>query len=42
MHQVLYVDSTFFQAFSFELIAGDPETALRRKDQIVISREIAL
>ena len=42
MYQVYYVDSTFLQTLSFPLIAGAPETALNKKDRIVISEEIAL
>lgn len=32
-----YADSTFFEIFSFRMIAGDPETALDGPDQVVIS-----
>ncbi len=41
MQQVIYADSTFLETFSFPLIAGDPKTALAKKDQIIISEEIA-
>jgi putative ABC transport system permease protein len=36
-----FADSTFFQIFSFPLIAGDPATALTEPNTIVISRRIA-
>jgi putative ABC transport system permease protein len=36
-----YVDSTWFQIFSFELEAGDPNTCLTSKEAIVISRVAA-
>ncbi len=32
-----YVDSTFFQVFSFKLLQGDPETALTRRDAVVLT-----
>lgn len=41
MYQVYYVDSTFLETLSFPLIAGDPETALKKEDGVVISEEIA-
>lgn len=36
-----FADSTFFDIFSFEFVAGDPKTALQEKGSIVISEEIA-
>ncbi|KPL06273.1 hypothetical protein AMJ86_09055 [bacterium SM23_57] len=36
-----FVDSTFFDIFTFPLLAGDPKTALRDPFTIVISPEIA-
>ena len=36
-----FADSTFFEIFSFALIAGDPATALDEPNQIVISKSIA-
>lgn len=36
-----FADSTFFDIFSFDFVAGDPKTALREKGSIVISEEIA-
>src|SRR5690349_2686353 len=41
MYQVYYVDSTFLQTLSFPLMAGDQATALKKKDGVVISEEIA-
>ena len=37
-----YVDSTFFQLFSFPLIEGDPRTALTEPGTMVISERIAM
>lgn len=37
----LAVDSTFFTIFSFKLIEGDPETALKTKNAVVLSWEFA-
>lgn len=42
MHRVLYVDSSFLQTLTFPLKHGDAATALLKKDQIVVSEEIAL
>jgi putative ABC transport system permease protein len=39
--KVFYVDSNFFQFFSFPLIEGDPATALREPNSIVITETIA-
>ncbi len=36
-----YVDSTFFQLFSYEFAAGSPATALREPNTIVISQQLA-
>lgn len=36
-----YVDSSLFDIFSFQLLAGNPETALTRPNTVVISRDIA-
>lgn len=38
---VLAVDSTFFKVFSFQLIKGDPKTALKDPGGILISESIA-
>lgn len=38
---VTYVDSTFFQMFSFDLLEGDPQTCLRGKEGIVLTRDLA-
>ena len=39
--KLVYVDSTFFELFSFPLIAGDPATALDRPNTVIISQKIA-
>lgn len=39
--QVLFADSTFLQIFSFPLVAGNPETALRNPDGILLTESIA-
>ncbi|MDX1627778.1 MAG: ABC transporter permease [Fulvivirga sp.] len=39
---ILAADSNFFSFFDFELIYGNPETALNGVDQVVISREMAI
>ncbi len=36
-----YADSTFFEVFDFELLSGNPETALAQPNTMVISRDIA-
>jgi putative ABC transport system permease protein len=36
-----YVDTTFFDVFSFKLRYGNPETALKRKQSIIIDKGIA-
>jgi predicted permease len=38
---LLFVDSTFFDVFSFPLVAGNPETALRNPDGIVVTESMA-
>lgn len=37
----LYVDSTFFNIFSFKLLEGDPSEVLRLQNNVVISRSFA-
>lgn len=37
-----YVDSNFFQIFSYDLIAGNESTALKEPSSLVISKEIAI
>ena len=39
--RVFYVDSTFFDLFSFPLLLGDPETVLDEPDALVLSETIA-
>ena len=36
-----YVDTNFFKVFSFNLIEGDPNTALKNPNSVVITKEIA-
>ncbi len=38
---VYFADSTLFQVFSFRLAAGNPQTALREQDGVVISDKMA-
>jgi putative ABC transport system permease protein len=38
----LLADSTFFNIFSFELLEGNPETALKTRNSVVLSKEFAL
>jgi putative ABC transport system permease protein len=40
-HGVLAADSNFFDLFSFALLAGDPSTALRHPNSVVLTRDIA-
>lgn len=40
--RVLYADSNFFTFFSFKLLQGDPRTALREPNSIVITEPLAL
>ncbi|HWA32699.1 MAG TPA: ABC transporter permease, partial [Cyclobacteriaceae bacterium] len=37
---VLYAGPEFFDVFSFNLLAGDPATALQKKYQVVLTREL--
>jgi len=39
--QITAADSTFFKIFSFKLLAGDPNTALKDPHSIVIDEEMA-
>ena len=39
--KILYADSTLFEVFDFEMLAGNPETALVQPQAVVITREIA-
>lgn len=39
--KILHVDSTFFQIFSFPLVAGDLQTALNQPNTVVLSKEVA-
>ncbi len=39
--QVYFADSTFFEVFTFPLIAGNPETALREPFSVVITENMA-
>jgi putative ABC transport system permease protein len=39
--KVMYVDSTFFQLFSFDLLAGNPRTALTDPRSVVLTDETA-
>ena len=38
---IVYADSSFFNIFSFNLIAGDPSTALNQPNQVVITAKSA-
>jgi putative ABC transport system permease protein len=38
---LLYADPSFFDVFSFELLSGDPATALNEPNSIVITEEMA-
>lgn len=40
-NKVLYADSNFFQFFSFELLQGDPKTALIEPNSIVLTEDLA-
>lgn len=40
-NDVIYSDSNFFSFFSFELIAGDPNTVLNEPNTLVISQALA-
>ncbi|WP_164851290.1 FtsX-like permease family protein [Larkinella soli] len=39
--RLLFVDSTFFNIFSFRLLTGDPKTALQRPGNVVITESTA-
>src|ERR1700712_2097651 len=39
--RVFYVDSTFFQVFSFKLVKGDQATALSRVDGVLLTQDMA-
>ncbi|HKK09467.1 MAG TPA: ABC transporter permease [Bacteroidales bacterium] len=39
--QRIHVDSTFFQLFSFKLIRGNPEEALKRPKSVVLTKSVA-
>jgi putative ABC transport system permease protein len=39
--RVFFVDSNFFQFFSFRLLEGDPKTALKEPNSIVFTSELA-
>jgi putative ABC transport system permease protein len=39
--QILYVDSTFLEMFSFPLVEGNPETALENPEGILITKGMA-
>ncbi len=39
--EVFYTDSTFFSAFTFPLLSGNPATALKDPDAVVISEDMA-
>ena len=39
--QFLYADSTFFDVFSFDLLRGNPETALVEPYSVVLTRSVA-
>jgi putative ABC transport system permease protein len=39
--KVLYADSNFFQFFSFKLLEGDPATALKEPNSIVLTPDLA-
>jgi putative ABC transport system permease protein len=39
--QFYYADSTFFDVFTFNMISGDPRTALQGKNNIVLTRSMA-
>jgi len=39
--KIAFADSTFFEVFRFDFVAGNPETALTRPGQVVITDRIA-
>jgi putative ABC transport system permease protein len=40
--QILFADDTFFDVFNFKVTSGDPKTALRRLNSVVITEKTAL
>lgn len=40
--KTLAVDSTFFNVFSFDIIEGNPKTALQKPNSVILTRETAL
>ncbi len=41
IHNIYFASSSFFNVFSFPLLSGDPKTALKEPNTVVISEEIA-
>ncbi len=41
MEEIHYVDSAFFQVFSFKLLEGSPEMALNRPNTLVLTQSVA-
>ncbi len=41
LEQIMYTDSSFFDFFTFELLAGDPMNVLNSKDKCVITKDMA-
>jgi len=39
--KIVYADSTLFQVFDFELLAGNPNTALSKPNTVVLTRKMA-
>jgi putative ABC transport system permease protein len=39
--KIIYADSNFFEFFSFKLVEGDPKTALKEPNTLVITRSMA-
>ncbi|MEM6525751.1 MAG: ABC transporter permease [Bacteroidota bacterium] len=40
-NKIFYVDSTFLKVFTFDLLAGDANTALKQKNEVIISSSLA-
>lgn len=40
-NRIIFADSNFFQFFSFKLVEGDPATALKAPNSVVLSEELA-
>ncbi|MEZ4974325.1 MAG: ABC transporter permease [Cyclobacteriaceae bacterium] len=40
-NRIIFADSNFFQFFSFKLVEGDPVTALKAPNSVVLSEELA-